>query len=445
MSESHFPFEAGEPMTDQHLRPADDSAGASSTSKRPAHFLTARTVADESEHLWILHQEPQSPALQFTSFNSLDDLRTFVCPALAAGSSARHAADLLDDSFSTTTATADGGDEGRPMYWLDVQSSSLQLHSDVLAIFPLHSQAVQMVEARDEDSVDILETYSSPVDASHQHQHQVEGGGGDVVVGIVSFRDWIVTVHDRPSAALAHVMKQVQHFSRKKGGGDSALPHPRLTTGLILSSVISSSVERMLPDHAALLREVDRVEELALIVTDGVKDVGSIIFHLSQKVGKHRQELYTKHRLLRQCTSHRMRATFVAQDHAIFTKYQHSIKKLGHVADRVEVAREGVLSAEEVLLDGISMRIALSNNALNKKLYMMNIIMFLCLPAAFFGNVWGQNISIPFMYQNGWFELTTFYVIVGGCCGYLVLALIFLWFYKPLSSSETPSLPGFFS
>jgi Mg2+ and Co2+ transporter CorA len=211
---------------------------------------------------------------------------------------------------------------------------------------------------------------------------------------------------------------------RRNGGIDI----PLLLTGWTFATLVEFVTESYLPDPIAVLAEADSVDEMVLFVggsTDGPyrgdqADLLLRIAMLRRKISTLRAALYQKEQFVQQMMMPAIRTTFVSRSSVVIDIYRHITAQTGHVAERLDAARDVLNQANNNFISQITMHMSHASSRTNLKMQMLTQVSTMFLPLNLVAGLFGMNVQIPFQ-NDSHPTLTAFYVIIGCMGAWLLL------------------------
>ena len=335
-------------------------------------------------------------------------------------------------SSSSSSSSSDSSDAITRSYWLDVQSSSSTTIKTILSLFGLDDITVDnLLEI---ETVDKLESFPSSnyVFVNLQCQELKLSGepGEPVIVSVVAFEDWIVTVHKLPFCGMFEVIRRIQNVFNLRGNLKKRSAHLRssasvrpssfdvglMSTGWVMSTLVDFVVEAFLPDPISLLNEVDTVDELVLCFASSQGNQSDLLRRvalLRKKISTLRHQLFEKEKFLQQLLSPAMRSIFVSKNHRNAEQYKHTLGQIEHVGGRLDSARDVLSQANSNFVSGVSMQLATTSNQMNGKMQLLSFVTTLCLPLNIITGAFGMNVRVPFQVSEREDSIVAFLVIVG--------------------------------
>jgi Mg2+ and Co2+ transporter CorA len=199
----------------------------------------------------------------------------------------------------------------------------------------------------------------------------------------------------------------------------------RLTVGSIVAHVVENMVIAGLPDPTSCLGEVDRIDEMVLLVTNDSHDLLRRIARVRRILSAHRSSLFRKERFLKQFTSPALRATFISGFTA--EQYRHTLGEVFHVAERLEAARDVLTQANSNFVSHISLQVAQVSNQMNFKMKALSQVATVCLPLNIITGLFGMNVTVPYNSTDYPSTLWPFFTIVGSMICLLLMGIPFIW------------------
>ena len=393
---------------------------AAADRKMTKRIITSKAIADEADHLWVVDKAPMAMA-QLHMFDDPNQLEGFVCTALAERN--RAACGIVpDDVEGRSMSTVSDDDE--PVlhtYWVDVQTRNGRLVNDVLSIFPIHPDAKEMLVARDPEAVDLLEVFKSHV-VLNLVASALEGEeAAEVLIHVVAFRDWVITIHDRPFASMVHFVRQLQHFTT---------PHHalswHLSSGWLLCALITNTIECVLPQYMRFVAKLNETCAKAAQGPAGDEGAFSQLQALFTDVDICRAVVLRRQTLLGQCTSSVFRRSFLCTE-SLTPKYFRAATHLNQVADLLELGHDTVLYTNTNFSRAIALNMARVSNRINAKMKFISEVTAIFYPMLLVPNLYGMNITVPYMYGMGYTATSEFAIITSVSFGWLVLCLLYLY------------------
>lgn len=224
-------------------------------------------------------------------------------------------------------------------------------------------------------------------DASERARQEI-----DVVAG----RNWVVTVHSEPIAALDRIEK-LTYGETRFGALDAAG---------FLAAIIDEVLAGYLALAGAIEQEIDRLDERALR-TRPSNEVLSRIVALRRRIGTIRRTL----------TPHRMALAALARPE------MELFEELGRpwpgLSDRLDRAIDAVENLRDLLLGTFDIHTARAAQEANDVMKRLTLLSAVLLPALVLAGVMGMN------FEMGFFEDTTnFWVVLGAMGAFGVVLLV---------------------
>jgi Mg2+ and Co2+ transporter CorA len=352
---------------------------------------------------------------------------------------------------STETSTAGDADEQHTS-WLDVQTRDPETVTSVLRLFPVHSLTAEQV--MEPESLDHVEIFTSlnyifvNLDCRllvEEDAYGVERSSDEpVVVSVILFRRWVVTIHNKPFAGMVGLVKKIESqfgLKRRTGSADDGGPvdadAPLMSTAWVLNILVDFVVESFLPDPTVALENARVVDEL--IVTMGSKsgdrqDILLRISTLRARISAQRAHLFRKEQLLRQLLTPSMRSSFVAKRLSIVEQYDHTLSHISHVAQRLDAARDALTYANANFISFVGMNLAKSSMEMSRVMQPLSLLMTIILPINIMAGLWGTNFYVPF--QVDYYPTYNAFAVMMGVVG--VWVLLWTWpLVKPFLARRT--------
>jgi Mg2+ and Co2+ transporter CorA len=381
-------------------------------------------------------QKPQKPQMPRPDDGNLHASFDFAGAATAKSQRS-------SSSSSSSTSTMSGLAPERTL-WIDIQCERHEVIEDVLGLFP----------RLERDTIDDLLQHDA-IDTAHWfHAHRylfaniecmqagsmsnqsmvvpLQRGGLEpstsrTVVSLVAFSDVCVTVHQQPYAGHRLTLQTLHGLTsrRKRSHASPGAPlnaatpgvgkrpvsrRTRLTIGTIVATLIESVVTATLPDPTACLAEVDRIDEMVLLVTKDSRDLLRRIARVRRVLSAHRSHLFRKERFLQQFTSPALKATFISGLNA--EQYRHVLGEVFHIAERLEAARDVLTQANSNFVSHISLQMSKVSNQMNLKMKTLAQVTTVCLPLNIITGMMGMNVQVPYSAQMHPDTLVPFGIII---------------------------------
>jgi Mg2+ and Co2+ transporter CorA len=459
---------------------ASNTGGARRKQSRATSF-TDREARSAADHFWAVDHNRGEP-VKLRAFANVDALIDFIVnareqsPVTATGGHInledtacdtprfpRGARESVGSSSSSSSSSSGDSTPGQLAHvcWIDVQTKDGAAVERLLSIFEdLQRETVDNVQ--DLDGVDTLQHFADsgyvfanvqckgvtvvddPATAPTGGTHtSLSGESKPVIVSVIAFDDWCITVHAAPFHGLADTMRCVhdqlslkKHHRRRNGrgghglrrhltsicpvaavgagfarqeraasevpdGGDpleySAADRPLMSIAWLLATLLDFAVEASLPDPAAVLHEVDLVDEMVLLVVAGdQRDLLRRIGRLRRVISAQRSALFRKERFLTQCLSPAMRTSFVARSDDASEQYRHTLAHVYRTAERIEAARDVLTQANSNFVSNISLETAQISNRMSQKVKALSQLATVCLPLTIVTGLFGMNVTVPY-------------------------------------------------
>jgi Mg2+ and Co2+ transporter CorA len=369
--------------------------------------------------------------------------------------------DSSSETSSSSSASTMSGLAPERTLWIDIQSEDQDVIEEVLSHFP----------RLDRDTVDDLLQHDALDTAHWFHTHrylfaniecalqnsanqsfsmpmQSQTFAGDAshasttIVSLVAFSDVCITVHAKPFAGHRSTLQTLHGMTSRNNRQTVAGPaHPaghgaakpraghthkrqRLTIGTIVATLIESVVVAMLPDPTACLSEVDRIDEMVLLVSKDSRDLLRRIARVRRVLSAARSSLFRKERFLQQFMSPIMKATFISGFNS--EQYRHTLGELFHVVERLEAARDVLTQANSNFVSHISLQMSQVSNQMNKKMKALSQVATICLPLNIVTGLFGMNVQVPYQ-GDAYKTLAPFFVIVACMVAFLLVGIPLMW------------------
>ena len=375
-----------------------------------------------------------------------------------SSSKSTHESSGSSSESGASSSSDDDDDTLTQAFWLDVQTSDASQLQKVLRLFPVHQLTVDRILDKASGAMselDNIEVFASlnyifaalsckPLasavgeDVSDSAAFCDKESSGEVCVSIIAFEDWIVTIHPAPFVGLAELLQRIQaHFNNTKrlsmlqacaldSSQVNGLQTSLMSPAWVLSTLADFVVESFLPDPTKVLSEVDSVDEMVLLIApDSHNDQADLLKRIAllrRRISSQRAYLFRKEQLVQQLLMPSMRSTFVTRNASIAERYKHTLAQIGHVAERLDAARDILNQANSNFVSGVSMSMSQASTRMNLKMQLLSQVATICLPLNLVAGIFGMNVDIPYAQADGYTDLTAFYVIVG-CMGLWLLLM----------------------
>jgi Mg2+ and Co2+ transporter CorA len=351
-------------------------------------------------------------------------------------------------------------------FWVDIQTKNALAIRRALNLFPLHQHSLDQV--LQPENFDNLEAFTAlnyifvnirckrlaapatgaqpgasrppvnlvpPGDVDGSPGASYEGSMGDefgadddehVVLTVIVYEDWIITLHRDPFCGQLEVFRRMKSMFGLGGGDvrraqdDLKMIHtPLMTTAWILATLLDHVVESFLPDPTRVLAEVDSVDEMVLMLGSnrGEQDRPDLLRRIAllrRRISSQRAALFRKEQFVEQLLMPAMRTTFVSRHDSVAEQYKHTLSHVGHVAERLDAARDTLNQANSNFVSGISMSMSHSSTQTNLKMQLLSQVATICLPMNLLAGIMGMNVQVPFQNNiDGYDNLGAFWVILG--------------------------------
>ena len=363
-----------------------------------------------------------------------------------------------DEMSSSSSSSSE--DEITKTYWLDVQTSDLDVVNSIFGMFPIEDEDIQRcVEVEGVDQLNVCATGNYvavnlqckavvPEDYAEKHhgsqepvvkekeirrhyrpQHYLSTPGA-AVCSMMVFEDWIITLHAVPFHGLSELIRKVQsHFGirRKKGTRKTHRTPPAtlMSTAWVCATLIDFVIVQSLPDPNPLLAEADACDEMALMTgVDDQLDMLQRIAMLRRRIGQEQTKLYQKEKMLQQFLAPDLRTTFVARQNRTAEVYARAQGQVARVGERLNAAREVMSHASGNLASNISLQMANASNEMNNKMKILSQVAAICLPLNIVTGMFGMNVTVPFQSEEYPDTIAPFFTLV---------AVMVLWFVVSLA------------
>ncbi len=201
-------------------------------------------------------------------------------------------------------------------------------------------------------------------------------------IDLVAGRNWVVTVHDGPIAALDRI-EELAHDETKFGALDA---------GGFLAAIVDEVLDGYLGLAEVIEQEIDRLDERALRIRPR-DDVLARIVALRRRIGTIRRTL-TPHRV---AFSALARPDMQLHDE-LGQPWPGLTERLDRAIDSIENLRELLLGTYDIHMG----RAAQDANEIMKRLTLLSAVL---LPAVVLAGIMGMNFGMPFFEDtaNFWF------------------------------------------
>jgi Mg2+ and Co2+ transporter CorA len=400
-------------------------------------------------------------------------------------------------SSSSSTSTMSGLVPVRTM-WIDMQCEDQDSIEELLSIFPrLDSDTIDDLLQHDAPDtahwfhthrylfanidcavVDVNNTsFTFPAAAATATGFD-PSSMGTTVVSLVAFSDVCVTVHQRPYSGHRATLQALHGITSRRrraltSGHVPTEPRPvaavhdgdrshatpagvkgktmkaaakelkskrrmRLTIGVIVATLIESVVTAMLPDPTACLAEVDKIDEMVLLVSNDSRDLLRRIARVRRILSTHRAALFRKERFLQQFTSPALRSTFISGLNS--EQYRHTLGEVYHIAERLESARDVLTQANSNFVSHISLQTSVISNHMNKKMKALSQVATVCLPLNIITGLFGMNVQVPYNAIDYAHTLAPFFTIAACMVAFVLVGIPFMWVTMYEKSEEENEL-----
>lgn len=215
-------------------------------------------------------------------------------------------------------------------------------------------------------------------------------------IDLVAGRNWVVTVHSEPIAALDRIEK-LTHGETRFGALDAAG---------FLAAIIDEVLAGYLALAGAIEQEIDRLDERALR-TRPRNDVLSRIVALRRRIGEIRRTL----------TPHRMALAALARPE------MELFEELGRpwpgLSDRLDRAIDAVENLRDLLLGTFDIHTARAAQEANDVMKRLTLLSAVLLPAVVLAGVMGMNFKMSFFDDTA-----NFWVVLGAMGAFGVILLV---------------------
>jgi magnesium transporter len=215
-------------------------------------------------------------------------------------------------------------------------------------------------------------------------------------IDLVAGRNWVVTVHTEPIAALDRI-EELTHGETRFGALDAAG---------FLAAIIDEVLAGYLALAGAIEQEIDRLDERALR-TRPSNEVLSRIVALRRRIGTIRRTL----------TPHRMALAALARPE------MELFEELGRpwpgLSDRLDRAIDAVENLRDLLLGTFDIHTARAAQEANDVMKRLTLLSAVLLPAVVLAGVMGMNFKMSFFDDT-----TNFWVVLGAMGAFGVILLV---------------------
>lgn len=220
--------------------------------------------------------------------------------------------------------------------------------------------------------------------------HKSGGDGQQPVrleIDVVAGRNWVVTIHDGPSAALER-LDQATEGETRLGALDA--------TGF-LASIVDEVLDGYLDLAESIGQEIDRLDEQALrtkpLRSEPRHDVLSSIVSLRRTIGTMRRTL-APHRI-----------AFAALARPEMDLHEELGRPWPDLSDRLERAVNAVENLRDLLLGTFDIHMGRTTQDANEVMKVLTLISAVLLPAIVLAGVMGMNFPLAFFDDTGNFWL----------------------------------------
>jgi magnesium transporter len=298
---------------------------------------------------------------------------------------------------SREVVPARGADQ---LLWVDLDARSEDALARVGEMFRLsRSLLVQLSDDVDRSS---LTQYPDHIHLSLETMEPPGSSGrGDVVrpvrqaLDLVVGAEWIVTVHDGPSAATDRLMEGMKGQTRL-GALDAAD---------FVAAIIDSVIVGYHRTVEAFEREIDALDELALRARRGDDVLGRLV-DLRRRIGSVRQALAPQREAFAP-----LGRPDLALHEELGRPWPELLGRLERALDAVERLRESLLGTYDVYMGRLTQR----SNDVMKALTVLSAIL---LPSVVLAGVMGMNFKVAF-FDESWY----FFVVIAAMVAMAVAIL----------------------
>lgn len=373
---------------------------------------------------------------------------------------------------STSVASSMSGIQPTKVMWIDMQTRDGDLVEALLSLFP-------RIEL---DTIEDIRLHDAP-DTAHWFAKQrylfanldcdsaaflgrsfilnkrtaAFSDGSSAMMSLVAFSDVVITIHESPIAGHREALQTLHELvsakrakpavvlsprhasannSSRRGAQLAPVERPpvhmhvqkkkkRLTVGIILATLIESVVIACLPDPTVSLAEVDRIDEMVLLVSQDQHDLLRRIARIRRVLSSERSKLYRKERFLQTFITPALRASFVSASSS--EQYRHLLGEVYHVAERLEAARDALTQANSNFVSHISLQVSQTSNHMNTKMKALSQVATICMPLNILTGLMGMNVTVPFNTTAYPDTLVPFYVILSIMAGLLMVGIPMIW------------------
>ncbi|HEX5149130.1 MAG TPA: CorA family divalent cation transporter [Candidatus Limnocylindrales bacterium] len=223
------------------------------------------------------------------------------------------------------------------------------------------------------------ESYAAPVTPEPQEIHLVAG------------RNWVLTVHAGPVAALERIDKLTQGETR----------YGALDAGGFMAAIVDEVLSGYLALAEAIEQEIDRLDERALR-TRPRDDVLARIVAIRRQIGSIRRTL----------TPHRV--AFAALARPEMELHDELGQPWPGLTERLDRAIESIEGLRDLLLGTYDIHMGRAAQEANEIMKRLTLLSAVLLPAVVLAGIMGMNFSLEFFKDSGNFQLVVGAMIVFG-------------------------------
>ena len=237
----------------------------------------------------------------------------------------------------------------------------------------------------------VLQVTEPPGDDGHQDGAHLVRRPVDIVAG----RNWVVTIHDEPLAALARFDATTEGETRL-GALDAA-------------SFVAAVADEVLADYLELVedieREIDRLDERALRGRGDTAILGQIV-RMRRRIGLIRRTL----------APHRV--AFAALARPDMALHEELGEPWPGLTERLDRALDAVENLRDLLLGTFEIYMGRTAQDANDTMKLLTLLSAVLLPGVVLAGVMGMNFQMPF------FEATdNFWLVIGAMVAFGVAIL----------------------
>jgi Mg2+ and Co2+ transporter CorA len=214
-------------------------------------------------------------------------------------------------------------------------------------------------------------------------------------IDLVAGRNWVVTVHGEPVAALARI-DDLAHGETRFGALDA---------GGFLAAVVDEVLAGYLALAEGIEQEIDRLDERALR-TQPRDDVLAQIVALRRRIGTIRRTL----------TPHRVAFSALARPE--MELHDELGRPWPELTDRLDRAIDSIEGLRELLLGTYEIHMGRAAQAANEIVKRLTLLSAVLLPAVVLAGIMGMNFALDFFKDTG-----NFWLVVGAMAAFGVTLL----------------------